>query len=50
MRQEIDSGKPIQSRSCRRFFLTTVAVPKGKDVGGTFKTIPLCHRQRKSVA
>jgi hypothetical protein len=22
---------------------TTVSVPKGKDVGGTFKSIPLCH-------
>ena len=43
MRQEID-GKPIQSRIVSAILLgTTVAVPKGKDVGGTFKNIPLCH-------
>jgi hypothetical protein len=43
MRQEID-GKPIQSRIVSAILLgTTVSVPKGKDVGGTFKSIPLCH-------
>ena len=43
MRNEID-GKPIQSRIVSAILLgTTVAVPKGKDVGGTFKTIALCH-------
>lgn len=43
MRNEID-GKPIQSQIVSAILLgTTVAVPKGKDVGGTFKNIPLCH-------
>ena len=43
MRQEIDA-KPIQSRIVSAILLgTTVAVPRGKDVGGTFKSIPLCH-------
>src|SRR5262249_13303800 len=43
MRNEIDS-KPVQSRIVSAILLgTTVAVPKGKDVGGTFKGMPLCH-------
>jgi hypothetical protein len=43
MRNEID-GKPIQSKIVSAILLgTTVAVPKGKDVGGTFKNMPLCH-------
>jgi hypothetical protein len=43
MRNEID-GKPIQSQMVSAILLgTTVDVPKGKDVGGTFKSIPLCH-------
>jgi hypothetical protein len=43
MRNEID-GKPIQSQIVSAILLgTTVAVPKGKDVGGTFKNMPLCH-------
>jgi hypothetical protein len=43
MRNEID-GKPIQSRIVSAILLgTTIAVPKGKDVGGTFKSMPLCH-------
>ena len=37
-------GKPVQSRIVSAILLgTTVAVPKGKDVGGTFKSLPLCH-------
>jgi Protein of unknown function (DUF3089) len=44
MRQEID-GKPIQARLISAIIPgTTIAVPKGKDVGGAFKTIPLCHK------
>jgi hypothetical protein len=40
---EID-GKPIQSKLVSAILLgTTIAVPKGKDVGGSFKTVPLCH-------
>jgi DUF3089 family protein len=37
-------GKPVQSRLVSAILLgTTVAVPKGKDVGGTFKSVPLCR-------
>jgi hypothetical protein len=40
--EEID-GKPIQSRLVSAILLgTNVPVPKGKDVGGAFKNIPLC--------
>lgn len=43
IRQEID-GKPIQSRMVSAILLgTTIAVPKGKDVGGAFQHVPLCH-------
>jgi hypothetical protein len=40
---EID-GKPIQSRLVSAILVgTTVPVPKGKDLGGAFKNIPLCR-------
>jgi hypothetical protein len=43
IRQEID-GKPIQSRLVSAILLgTTIAVPKGKDVGGSFQHVPLCR-------
>ena len=43
IRKEID-GKPIQSRLVSALLLgATVAVPRGKDVGGSFQHIPLCH-------
>lgn len=43
IRDEID-GKPIQSKLISAILLgTVIAVPKGKDVGGSFKQIPLCH-------
>jgi Protein of unknown function (DUF3089) len=43
IRREID-GKPIQSRMVSAILLgTTVAVPKGKDVGGAFQHVPTCH-------
>jgi Protein of unknown function (DUF3089) len=43
IRQEID-GKPVQSRLVSAILLgATVAVPRGKDVGGTFPHLPLCH-------
>jgi hypothetical protein len=43
MAAEID-GKPIQSQLISALLLgTNVAVPKGKDVGGAFKNIPLCR-------
>jgi hypothetical protein len=42
IREEID-GKPVQSRLVSAILLgTTLMVPKGKDVGGSFKNIPLC--------
>jgi hypothetical protein len=43
IRQEID-GKPVQSRMVSAILLgTTLAVPRGKDVGGAFQHVPLCH-------
>ena len=43
MRNEID-GKPVSSRLVSALLLgTSLAVPKGKDVGGSFQHIPLCH-------
>jgi hypothetical protein len=46
--EEID-GKPIQSRLVSAILMgTSVAVPKGKDVGGTFKNIPVCRSARQT--
>jgi hypothetical protein len=43
MSTEID-GKPFQSKLISALLLgTNVAVPQGKDVGGAFKSIPLCR-------
>src|SRR5262245_31987814 len=43
IRNEID-GKPVQSRMVSAILLgATLTVPKGKDVGGSFQHIPLCH-------
>jgi hypothetical protein len=43
IRDEID-GKPIQSRVVSALILgATLAVAKGKDTGGIFKSMPLCH-------
>ncbi len=40
---EID-GKPVQSKLISALLLGwNLAVPKDKDVGGAFKSIPLCH-------
>jgi hypothetical protein len=42
IREEID-GKPIQSRLVSAILLgTTIAVLKGKDVGGSFQHVPVC--------
>jgi len=42
IREEID-GKPIQGRMLSAILLgTTIAVPKGKDVGGSLQHVPLC--------
>lgn len=43
IKSEID-GKPIQSKVISALLLgTNVAVPKGKDVGGSFQNVPLCR-------
>lgn len=43
IRNEID-GKPVQSRVVSALLLgTSLPVPKGKDVGGAFQHMPLCH-------
>lgn len=43
IRNEID-GKPVQSRIVSALLLgTSLAVPKGKDVGGAFQHVPLCR-------
>jgi len=43
IKSEID-GKPVQSRIISALLLgTNLAVPKGKDVGGAFQHVPLCH-------
>jgi len=43
IRQEIE-GKPAQQRMVSALLLgATLPVAKGKDTGGVFKTIPLCH-------
>ena len=43
IRKEID-GKPVQSRIISALLLgTSLPVPKGKDVGGAFQNMPLCH-------
>jgi hypothetical protein len=43
IRNEID-GKPVQQRMISALLLgTSLAVPKGKDVGGAFKQVPLCR-------
>jgi hypothetical protein len=43
IRKEID-GKPVQARLVSAILLgTTLTVPRGKDVGGSFQRIPLCR-------
>jgi DUF3089 family protein len=43
IKNEID-GKPVQSRIVSALLLgTNLAVPKGKDVGGAFQSMPLCR-------
>ena len=43
IRSEID-GKPVQSTIVSALLLgASLAVPKGKDVGGAFQHVPLCH-------
>jgi hypothetical protein len=43
IKREID-GNPVQSRMISAMLLgANVPVPKGKDVGGAFQHVPLCH-------
>jgi hypothetical protein len=43
IREEID-GKPVQARMVSAILLgTTLAVPRGQDVGGAFQQVPLCR-------
>ena len=43
IKNEID-GKPVQARIVSALLIgTSLPVPKGKDVDGEFKNIPLCH-------
>src|SRR5262245_6462578 len=43
IKNEID-GKPVQSKIISALLLgTSLPVPKGKDVGGAFQKMPLCH-------
>jgi hypothetical protein len=43
IKNEID-GKPVSTKLISALLLgTSLAVPKGKDVGGAFEHIPLCH-------
>jgi hypothetical protein len=43
IRNEID-GKPVADRLISALLLgTSLSVPKGKDVGGAFQHVPLCH-------
>ena len=44
IKNEID-GKPIQKQLISAILMgTSLPVPKGKDVGGGFKSVPLCHK------
>ena len=44
IRREID-GKPVQARIVSALLMgANIAVPKGKDVGGAFQSMPLCRR------
>jgi hypothetical protein len=48
IKNEID-GKPVQARLVSALLLgTSLRVPKGKDVGGAFKSIPLCHSPQQT--
>ena len=43
IKEEID-GKPVQSKLISAILMgTSLPIPKGSDVGGAFKHIPVCH-------
>jgi hypothetical protein len=47
IKNEID-GKPAQARLVSAILMgTSLVIPAGADVGGDFKTIPLCHSSRQ---
>jgi hypothetical protein len=48
IRQEID-GRPVQDRLVSAMLLgATVTVASGQDVGGSFRTVPLCRSSRQT--
>ena len=48
IRSEID-GKPVQAKIVSALLLgTSLAVPKGKDVGGAFRHMPLCREKTQT--
>ncbi len=48
IKKEID-GKPVQSRIISALLLgTSLPVPRGKDVGGAFQHMPLCHSAKQT--
>jgi hypothetical protein len=48
IKNEID-GKPLQSRIISALLLgTNLPVPRGKDVGGAFQQLPLCHSAKQT--
>jgi pimeloyl-ACP methyl ester carboxylesterase len=48
IKNEID-GKPVEARLVSALLLgTSLPVPKGKDVGGVFQAIPLCHSAQQT--
>jgi hypothetical protein len=47
IKNEID-GKPVQKQIVSALLLgTNLAVPRGKDVGGAFQHLPLCHSSKQ---
>jgi hypothetical protein len=48
IKEEID-GKPVQSKLISAILMgTSLPVPKGSDVGGAFKHIPVCHSNNQT--
>jgi pimeloyl-ACP methyl ester carboxylesterase len=48
IKNEID-GKPLQSRIISALLLgTSLPVPRGKDIGGAFQHMPLCHSAKQT--
>jgi hypothetical protein len=48
IKEQID-GKPLQSRIISALLLgTNLPVPQGKDVGGAFQHLPLCHSAKQT--